>query len=92
MDIIINDFSLTGQFDSVDEFTEYVYSELRPLLEQLSNLNCDIFKDYDTYNCKVTKGQTLHDVFKIYGDPQITRIKSILSNLINDEPYWCKRQ
>lgn len=88
MDIIINDYSLMGQFKSVDDFSEYAFRELKPLLELFEKFNFVIYKDYSSFSCKVTQDKNLHDVFCIFNDPSITRIKSLLSNLINDDPFW----
>ena len=33
MEVIVNDFSLTGQFQSCDEFIDYMLDELCPILD-----------------------------------------------------------
>lgn len=88
MDIVINDYSLNGQFDTIDDFVEDLNINLLPTFEQFNNLSFSVFKSHNTYELKVTSKKTLYDVFMINGDPSITKLKSILSNIMCDEPYW----
>lgn len=88
MGIIINDFSLEGQFSTIDEFIESIYCNTIPMLDKFEVLNIDVLKSYNCFNLMVTESETLHDIMKIRGVPEITKFKKQLNTILLDEPYW----
>lgn len=88
MEVIINEFSLTGQFQSCDEFIDYMLDELCPILDLMIEKQIPFLKKQDFYNNKITEKLSLNDIFSINNDPAITKIKNYIVKLAYHEPYW----
>jgi len=90
MEILINELSLSGQFQSIENFIE---AGLRPFIKVLNDIDFQsnsLYKKYDFYSSKITSQHTIHDtligiVSRQYDE--IRKFKSQLAKLI-DEPYW----
>ncbi len=90
MEILINELSLKGQFDTVEEFVSVALTPLLSILQQYDTSRDLLFRKYDLYDCRVTPTITLHNLFKgVYSRTcdEIRRSKSQLAALI-DKPYW----
>lgn len=90
MDILINELSLTGQFDSVEQFVTNALHPLISLLNEVDYSHDLLYKRYDFYNTSVTKTNTIHDV--LIGSisrqyDEIRKFKIRISHLF-DNPYW----
>lgn len=89
--IIINELSLNGQFlDKQDFWTNGVPPFCR-VIKNAKSLGIMYYKQTQFYNSRATPNETLSSL--LYSkDPLFkdvaTKYKSILSNAINDEPYW----
>lgn len=88
MEVIINDFSLDGQFSNDESFVESLYENTLPMLNILEKANANILRSYYSYESKVTSSKTLHDLLIERGNPEITKLKGQLQNLFFEEPYW----
>lgn len=88
MSVIINDLSIDGQFSDVDEFCDKILEQTIPILDILNNLDINILKSYNTYDLNVTKEEKLINIMRLRGRPEITKLKSQLSKIFLDEPYW----
>lgn len=88
MEVIVNDFSLTGQFLSCDKFIEYMLDELCPILELMGDKKIPFLRKQDFYGIKITEKLSLHDIFQITNDPAVTKIKQYIIELAYQEPYW----
>lgn len=88
MSVIINDFSLDGQFNEIETFIESLFNNTIPMLDILESLKVQILSSYSIYDLKVTKNTTLYDIIKIKGIPEITKFKKQLNELFFDEPFW----
>lgn len=88
MDVLINDFSVDGQFESVDDFVENLSTDILPLFRHFETTKCVVYKSFYTYDRLVTSDVKLIDILHLKGKPEIQRIKSRLSNLVSDEPFW----
>lgn len=89
MQLILNDYSLSGQFQSVeDDFSEYFIDTLRPILDILKEKNIPLFKKSDFYSRKITRDETVGDVLKRTGDPIFTVWKRYIVQMAYAEPYW----
>ena len=88
MEVVLNDYSLSGQFDSVSDFTESLTSDILPTLNTLVTLKLEVLKSHTTYSRKVTRNETLYDVLKLSRVPEITALKSKLVQSLSGEPYW----
>ncbi|MGH4140862.1 hypothetical protein [Clostridium sp.] len=83
MSVIVNDFSLDGQFLSIEEFLDSLAEITLPTLKILENLEVKIHKSYETYNIMITKNKSLYDLINIKGSAETARLKMMLIN-----PYW----
>ncbi|TCO67893.1 hypothetical protein [Marinisporobacter balticus] len=83
MSVIINDFSLTGQFKDVDEFFDSLAEETLPMFKIIENLDMDILSGYETYSLMVTKEKSLMQLMGSKGSAEIARLKSLLA-----APFW----
>jgi len=74
MSVIINDFSLDGQFKEIETFIESLFDNM--------------LSSYSIYDLKVTENTKLYDIIKIKGVPEIVKFKKQLNELFFDEPFW----
>lgn len=88
MQIILNDFSLDGQFENEESF----YSSLREnsikVLKLISEQKFQLLKSYNFYQRKVTNDLNLYEIIQRRGEPEITRFKGLLSEILINPPYW----
>ncbi|MBD5101939.1 MAG: hypothetical protein HDT27_04435 [Subdoligranulum sp.] len=89
MDVIINDFSLDGQFKDAEEFFDSLSEKTLPAFCSLDSHGCEILSSFETYNRKVSVDLTLYDTLRsdYRGYPEATKLKILLTRCIND-PYW----
>jgi len=91
MEILINELSLSGQFDSVEHF---VMKGLKPFIEVINEIDYkyhSLYKKSDFFQYKVTQQHTIHDT--IIGSTsrqydEIRKFKSQLLMKLFDDPYW----
>lgn len=89
MQLIMNEYSLCGQFNSIDDdFTEYFKSTLRPVLDASVEKNVPLLKKTDFYNRSLTAKETVQDVLRRTNDPISTLWKKYISQMAFTEPYW----
>lgn len=88
MDVIINDFSLDGQFSDDYEFVESLYEYTLPMLHDLEKVGTTILRSYYSYGGKVTNDKTLNDLLITRGNPEITKLKGQLQKMFLEEPFW----
>lgn len=88
MELILNDFSVVGQFASYDEFADYVIKTLGPVLDLVIENQIPFYKKQNFYDCKITKDMSLNDILMLTGDPVIYKIRSYISQLGYQRPYW----
>lgn len=88
MYLLVNDYSLNGQFNDLDEFFYEIKTIFIPMLKHIKYLNINILKSYDTYSRYVTKNKTISDILYIKGDAEITILKSYLVSVFAEDPYW----
>lgn len=88
MEVIINDFSLDGQFSDEEEFVDSLYENTLPMLSDLEKLKATILRSYNSYESKVTNEKTLHELLITRGSPEITKLKGQLQKMFFEEPFW----
>ena len=89
MELILNDYSLNGQFENTDDFIDDLYVNIIPCLYFAEQENYVLLKSYTSYNSQVTKNQKLNEIIReSKGSAEIQRFKSFLSQLAFTEPYW----
>lgn len=90
MDVVINDFSLDGQFKDAEDFFDMLVEETLPAFRSLADHNCELLSSFETYNRKVSANLTLFDVLTkgpYRGYPEATKLKSFLASCTSD-PFW----
>lgn len=88
MEIIINDFSLDGQFSGEEQFVDSLYEYTLPMLKDLEKVDTTVIRSYYSYEYKVTNDKTLNDILITRGNPEITKLKGQLQKMFFEEPYW----
>ncbi|WP_185738772.1 type II toxin-antitoxin system RelE/ParE family toxin [Clostridium carnis] len=88
MDIILNDFSLDGQFVNEQDFADSVNENTLPMLKEIVKMDFPIYKNYSSYKDYVTTDLMFSDILKTANNPDITLLKKYLADLSIDEPYW----
>lgn len=86
MDIIFNEESLCGQFNSKEEFFEYLRSEVIKCWKELEKFRCELYSAQDSYKCKVANDLDLMSLLKETA-PEVVRLKTLLIQLYKG-PYW----
>lgn len=72
MELILNELSFDGQFQSQDDFVEYVLDILMPVLNIVIDNKVPLLKKSDLYNCKITDGTTMQDLLMRTNDPSVS--------------------
>ena len=90
MDVVINDFSLDGQFKNAEDFFDMLVEETLPAFYSLADHDCKVLSSFETYNRKISENLTLYDVLTkgpYRGYPEATKLKNFLASCTS-EPYW----
>lgn len=91
MEVLINELSLHGQYQSENHFVETGATPFVAVLKELNNSRDVVYKKYDLYSYHITQELSLFN-FLTSQTARITditrRLKSLLSGFILDEPYW----
>jgi len=90
MEVLINELSLSGQFDSIEHFVE---SGLKPFVKALNDIDFQsdlLYKKYDFYQSKITSNHTIYDTLTGNISRQYDEIRKFKSQLTRlfDNPYW----
>lgn len=88
MDIVLNDYSLNEQFDSIEQFVLWVQKELVKMFDYCEEHKIALYKKSDFYSKKITKNDSIQDLLKISGDPLVARIRKFIINSAFEPPYW----
>ena len=88
MELILNDFSLDGQFKGVEDFADYIRDVLAPLLDVIVENQMKLLKKSDFYNAAVTAELSLNDLMMMANEPAISLLKRYIVNLGYCDPYW----
>jgi hypothetical protein len=93
MELLLNELSLSGQFESVDQFVEKGVLNILGVFAELQEED-KVLKKYDFYSYRVTSSESIHDVLagslsRTYDE--LRRFKIHIAKFF-DEPYWEKSQ
>lgn len=88
MELILNELSFDGQFQSQDEFIEYISGILIPVLDVIVENRIPLLKKSDIYSFQITHDATIQDLLMRVNEPSISLLKSYIVNLGYCEPYW----
>ena len=91
MEVLINELSLNGQYDSDEHFIKSGIVHFVSVLKELKHERDIVYKKSDLYSYMITSTQTLHSL--LYSDTSrmydvIRKFKSLLHRNLFDEPYW----
>lgn len=90
MEVIINDYSIDSQFDTIDDFVDSLVRNTFGVLKLLENKENSLLKSYMTYDKHITKDITVNMFLssqKFMGFAESSKLKNLLIQL-TDEPYW----
>ena len=88
MELILNEFSLDGQFPGIDDFADYIRDVLAPLLDVVVENKITFLKRSNFYEAAVTADLSLNDLMIMANEPAIALLKGYIVNLGYCEPYW----
>lgn len=93
MDYIVNELSLMGQYEDVEEFLEVGLPSFMGVMNDIQNADSSlhILKKADLYDSNVTDDVKLNNLiwdekYRIYDS--LKKFKSQLANLVNRGPFW----
>jgi hypothetical protein len=90
MEILINELSLAGQFDSVEHFITTGLKPFAKVFIDIDSQSNTLYKKYDFYQAKITSSDTIYDILKGNISRQYDEIRKFKSQLAKlfDNPYW----
>ena len=88
MELILNDFSIDGQFATIDEFETYFIHQLNPVMKVIIEQNIPFYKRMDTFSRLLTDKISIANYIQTANNPVSTMIKKNLINTTYSEPYW----
>ena len=83
----INDLSLRGQFESKDDFINYIGNSFIKILEHIKDEDVILKKD-DLWFSNVTNDIKLHQLLVKTRDTRVIKLKKQLQKILFNEPYW----
>jgi len=90
MNVVFNDYSLDGQFESIDTFLDYLANCVLDIFSAIKKHGVILLKSYVTFERKVTNDAQLYDLIRtkeINRFPEMSALRSLLVE-ITDEPFW----
>jgi len=93
-DILINELSLNGQFNSVNEFIDGALIKFNALLNEIKGPNVLLYKNHLFYESKITGDTTIYNILVGTISRQYDEIRKMKSGLVClfEEPYWENNQ
>lgn len=91
MDYYLNEYSLRGQFNSVDEFFSSLQTKTLPVLKKIESEKESIVWKKDTFwQSEICNGVTLLNIPKRKNErsPYLTVLRNKLMKLTCEEPFW----
>jgi hypothetical protein len=90
MEILINELSLNGQFNSVEHF---VMAGLKAFIKVINDIDYrfdSLYKKFDFFQAKVTPQHTIYDTIIGNASRQYDEIRKLKSQLVRlfDNPFW----
>jgi len=93
-EILINELSLNGQFNSVNEFIDGALINFNALLNEIKGPNVLLYKNHLFYESKITGDTTIYNILVGAISRQYDEIRKMKSGLVClfEEPYWENNQ
>lgn len=86
MEVLINELSLDGQFNSENEFFDN-FDQVLEIIKLLEVLHFSILKEYMLFNAPITYNYRFNDFLTLRND-RARKMKRVLSKLSQNPPYW----
>lgn len=90
MELILNDFSICGQFADMDAVDDYIIGTLKKVFDIITEKKIAVSKKTDTFARHLTKTMTVSDYLKMSNHPAATLIKRCIIEMAYGEPHWDK--
>jgi len=89
-DILINELSLNGQFNSVYEFIDSALLKFNDILNEIKGTNILLYKKQVFYESKITGDTTIYNILVGAISRQYDAIRKMKLNLtcLFEDPYW----
>lgn len=87
MEIVINELSLIGQYESEDNFLDYLNDFIQKL-NAAKKANGIILKNSEFYDCMVMTNCSLRQLALQSKDDRMRKFKGLLLALIDNPPFW----
>jgi len=93
-EILINELSLNGQFNSVCDFIDGALIKFNALLNEIKGPNVLLYKNHVFYESKITGDTTIYNILVGAISRQYDEIRKMKSGLacLFEEPYWENNQ
>jgi hypothetical protein len=94
MEILINELSLDGSFEKLEDFYDSLGGFLK-IQKLMESSNATFSKHHELYTFKVTNDMSLHDAFRdkrSRSNNKIRRFKQLLNCLMSDPSFWHEDQ
>lgn len=89
MDIVVNDYSLEGQFSNSEDFIDTLIKSTIPILDKIKEKKYNLWKKSNFYNSPICYNETLYTILNhMSSHPAIQKIKSDLVEITHNEPFW----
>lgn len=88
MDAVINEKTLDGQFDTVEDFCENLENDIIKIFKHFKKIGNKIYKIGDIFDYQVTSDYKLSEIFNMCTkkNPAIQRLKSLIADIMH-EPF-----
>lgn len=84
--VYLNEMSLNGQFDDMDQFLDETMPLLR-CLKYMADQKIVVSKLSTLYDCKITQDKKLHDLRGVTND-KARKLKRLLLCMTDNPPFW----
>jgi len=91
MEYIINELSIDGQYQNINDFANHALTPLAAILKQLRELDATVvLKKSDLFNAEICPGIHFYEINGRYSSELGDKFRSLRSHLaaVQTEPYW----
>ena len=91
MDYFLNEYSIRGQYENVEDFFEKLRNYTLPVLNKIEKQDGNIIWKKDTFwQSEICNGITLTKIPQKKNErtPELTFLQIKLIKLISEEPFW----
>jgi hypothetical protein len=90
MELLINELSLKGQFETIQDFIDTAIPPMVSVLNEVDSSQDLLYKKYDFYSSMVTPHTDLHTIITGQISRQVDTIRKVKRQLVSlfEDPYW----